>query len=512
MAAAMKAQKTGLLELRVTVDRWIRVLATLTEETLTVSPGEVAEEPVKPNPTPAGDINGDPANLSSFPVPETITNVKRTVRVTKQDVGGLGISIKGGKENKMPILISKIFKGLAADQTEALYVGDAILSVNGSDLREATHDDAVQALKKTGKEVILEEFCSRRPRFPEFSSWSHSQTSVTEATVKYIKEMSAFFKNTLPGAPLPWDSPHATPQKGADVLPTELKEARTIPLKMCQVTRKQCPPDTENRYFEVISSSRKSSVFLRAKDPAMAQSWYNAIQAGVSALVPRVRDELRAMQAGLEVKHMGWITEQATQGPERPVLALLTERDLLLYPTLPDSKDGINSPAKSHPLITTRLVHSGPGKSSPLLDSELSFGLRTGTKQGVETHLFRVDSAKELSAWTHMLVDGCHNAAELIQEVTTACSWNGKECNLGVHIDEGFSLFTEEMGIRKTVLLQQPFERLRMSSDDGVHMIFLDFGGPEAEIQLDLHSCPKTMVFIIHSFLSAKVKRLGLLA
>lgn len=63
-----------------------------------------------------------------------------------------------------------------------------------------------------------------------------------------------------------------------------------------------------------------------------------------------------------------------------------------------------------------------------------------------------------------------------------ACSWNGKECNLGVHIDEGFSLFTEEMGIRKTVLLQQPFERLRMSSDDGVRMIFLDFGGPEAEI------------------------------
>lgn len=56
----------------------------------------------------------------------------------------------------MPILISKIFKGLAADQTEALYVGDAIMSVNGYDLREATHDEAVQALKKTGKEVILE--------------------------------------------------------------------------------------------------------------------------------------------------------------------------------------------------------------------------------------------------------------------------------------------------------------------------------------------------------------------
>lgn len=487
MAAAMKAQKTGLLELRVTVDRWIRVLATLTEDALTLNPGETAEEPVKPSPIPAGAINGDPPNLSSSPVPETITNVKRTVRVTKQDVGGLGISIKGGKENKMPILISKIFKGLAADQTEALYVGDAILSVNGYDLREATHDEAVQALKKTGKEVILE--------------------------VKYIKEMSAFFKSAgSPGAGLPWDSPPSTPQRGTEPSLAEVKEPRSIPLKMCQVSRKQCPPDTENRYFEVVSSNRKHSMFLRAKDPAMAQSWYNAIQAGAANLLQRVKEEMKSMQPGMEVKHLGWIAEQMAQGPEKPVLAVLTDKDLLLYSSMPENKDNLSNPTKSYPLITTRLVHSGPGKSSPLLDSELSFGVRSGTKQGVETRVFRVDSPKELSLWTHLLVEGCHSAAELVKEVTTACSWNGKECTLGVHIDEGFTLFTEEMGVRKSILLQQPFERLKMSSDDGVRMMFLDFGGPEAEIQLDLHCCPKTIVFIIHSFLSAKVKRLGLLA
>lgn len=74
------------------------------------------------------------------------------------------------------------------------------------------------------------------------------------------------------------------------------------------------------------------------------------------------------------------------------------------------------SPLLSSPV---RLVHSGPGKSSPLLDSDLSFGLRSGTKQGVETHVFRVDSAKDLSTWTHLLVEGCHSAAELIKEVTT---------------------------------------------------------------------------------------------
>ena len=94
-------------------------------------------------------------NLYSLP-PENITGRKRRVRLMKEDGNGLGISIKGGRENKMPILISKIFPGMAADRTEKLFVGDAILSVNGEDLREATHDDAVRALKRAGQVVELE--------------------------------------------------------------------------------------------------------------------------------------------------------------------------------------------------------------------------------------------------------------------------------------------------------------------------------------------------------------------
>ena len=41
---------------------------------------------------------------------DKIPEGKRSVRVTKEAGQGLGISIKGGRENKMPILISKIFK------------------------------------------------------------------------------------------------------------------------------------------------------------------------------------------------------------------------------------------------------------------------------------------------------------------------------------------------------------------------------------------------------------------
>lgn len=172
-----RAQRSGLLEVLVR-DRWHKVLVNLSEDALVLSceegaaaynglgtatngsfcrgsgtghPGTgVAQAPDSPA--------GVRTAFTDLPeqVPESISNQKRGVKVLKQELGGLGISIKGGKENKMPILISKIFKGLAADQTQALYVGDAILSVNGADLRDATHDEAVQALKRAGKEVLLE--------------------------------------------------------------------------------------------------------------------------------------------------------------------------------------------------------------------------------------------------------------------------------------------------------------------------------------------------------------------
>ena len=56
----------------------------------------------------------------------------------------------------MPIIISKIFPNMPAEQTGQLYIGDAILAVNGKDLHHVSHEEAVQILKKAGKEVELQ--------------------------------------------------------------------------------------------------------------------------------------------------------------------------------------------------------------------------------------------------------------------------------------------------------------------------------------------------------------------
>ena len=130
--------------------QWCRVYVTLGEDALTLSLDDHPDNAAILN---GGSSNGAPEGYGQDSLPESIAGQKRIVRVMKEDTNGLGISIKGGKENKMPILISKIFKGMAADKTEKLYVGDAILSVNGEELRDATHDEAVKALKRAGKAV-----------------------------------------------------------------------------------------------------------------------------------------------------------------------------------------------------------------------------------------------------------------------------------------------------------------------------------------------------------------------
>ncbi len=48
----------------------------------------------------------------------------------------------------------------------------------------------------------------------------------------------------------------------------------------------------------------------------------------------------------------------------------------------------------------------------------LTFGLRSGTRQGVEAHTFRVETPRDLSTWSRAAVQAAHHAASLIKEVS----------------------------------------------------------------------------------------------
>uniref|UniRef100_A0A0N5CFV1 PDZ domain-containing protein n=1 Tax=Strongyloides papillosus TaxID=174720 RepID=A0A0N5CFV1_STREA len=61
---------------------------------------------------------------------------------------GLGMSITGGKEHGVPIIVSEIHPGQPAEKCGEIFVGDALLSCNGHNLRGAMHNDAVKILMK----------------------------------------------------------------------------------------------------------------------------------------------------------------------------------------------------------------------------------------------------------------------------------------------------------------------------------------------------------------------------
>lgn len=82
--------------------------------------------------------------------------VIRTVTVTREPGEGLGMSVTGGREHGVPILISELEADGPAARTQQLYVGDAILSVNRVDLRQAGHKEAVSLLSAHPGNVTLE--------------------------------------------------------------------------------------------------------------------------------------------------------------------------------------------------------------------------------------------------------------------------------------------------------------------------------------------------------------------
>ncbi|XP_073187331.1 gamma-1-syntrophin isoform X8 [Lepidochelys kempii] len=91
---------------------------------------------------------------------------ERTVTIRRQTVGGFGLSIKGGAEHNIPVVISKISKEQRAELSGLLFIGDGILQINGINVRKCRHEEVVQVLRNAGEEVTLTvSFLKRAPAF-----------------------------------------------------------------------------------------------------------------------------------------------------------------------------------------------------------------------------------------------------------------------------------------------------------------------------------------------------------
>ncbi|NWR35949.1 INADL protein, partial [Tachuris rubrigastra] len=105
---------------------------------------EVTSRSVFPPPLPV-----DPATCPIVPGQEM------TIEICKGR-SGLGLSIVGGKDTPLDaIVIHEVYEEGAAARDGRLWAGDQILEVNGIDLRNASHEEAITALRQTPQKVQL---------------------------------------------------------------------------------------------------------------------------------------------------------------------------------------------------------------------------------------------------------------------------------------------------------------------------------------------------------------------
>lgn len=351
----------------------------------------------------------------------------------------------------MPILISKIFKSMAADLTGQLYVGDAILSVNGIDLRDITHDEAVQVLKKAGKVVDLE--------------------------VRYLKEVMPYFT------------------RRQQIIEQQLQQQQNsffIPLKLAYVTSPNLAeasldiehPHVNNKIIEIYTSTYQrigletsiasfnnntktnslSYFCLKFGDPQSAKLWLNKIYSIIEKLTTQAIQETNQLFQMLNkthtfhLKYLGWVNEQVLinnmqqhsmsnnssissslssnnaatsnslannlkgQFQSKPIVCALMNDSLLAYEQVPQSTEEWLQPIYNYSLLVTRLVLQLTNTQNGLYsgasgEESFNFLTRHGTSRGVVSHLFRCLNKSDFKNWTSLIEKQTCTAIALIKHV-----------------------------------------------------------------------------------------------
>ncbi|XP_063397054.1 multiple PDZ domain protein-like isoform X1 [Mytilus trossulus] len=103
--------------------------------------GESSTDPMEEK-TPQPETN-DPKTCAIIPGRETYIEIEKGRT-------GLGLSIVGGNDTLLgAIIVHEVYEDGAASRDGRLWAGDQVLEVNNEELREASHDYAIQVLRQT---------------------------------------------------------------------------------------------------------------------------------------------------------------------------------------------------------------------------------------------------------------------------------------------------------------------------------------------------------------------------
>ncbi|XP_013359785.1 PREDICTED: gamma-2-syntrophin isoform X4 [Chinchilla lanigera] len=381
----------------------------------------------------------------------------RTVTLRRQPVGGLGLSIKGGAEHCVPVVISKIFKDRAADRSGMLFIGDAVLQVNGIHVEHATHEEVVHLLRNAGDEVtITVEYLREAPSFLKLPlgspgpSSSHSSRTSSPLFDSGL-HLNGHCSHTAPSLP---SSPTADEPK----YEKRWLDTLSIPLSMARISRyKAGTGSLRSHAFEVLALDGARSGVLQFSTAQDCGDWLHAISANISHLMLQsMKMANKCCSPGNQVVHMGWVNERL-QGA----------------------------------------------------DSSQALGSKFLALKGSSVYIF---SSPPVSTADWLRAENVYNLCEVLFKVhkskTYMCSWQGEVLCFTVDFALGFTCFDSKT---KNVLWRFKFSQLKGSSDDGNTRVKLLFQNPDTKQiemkELEFQDLP-AVLHCVHAFMASKVASL----
>ncbi|XP_063144248.1 gamma-1-syntrophin isoform X2 [Rattus norvegicus] len=420
---------------------------------------------------------------------------ERTVTIRRQTVGGFGLSIKGGAEHNIPVVVSKISKEQRAELSGLLFIGDAILQINGINVRKCRHEEVVQVLRNAGEEVTLTvSFLKRAPAFLKLplnedcacapsdqSSGTSSPLCDSGLHLNYhpnnTDTLSCSSWPTSPG--LRWE------KRWCDL--------RLIPLLHARFS--QYVPGTDlsrQNAFQVVAVDGVCSGILQCLSAEDCMDWLQAIATNISNLTKH------------NIVYMGWCEaweqESLQDRVYTPVFLALRGSCLYRFLSPPVTTWDWTRAEKTFSVceIMCKVL-----KDSDLLDRRKH--CFTMQSECGEDLYFSVELESDLAQWERAFQTATFLEVERIQCKTYACVLESHLMGLTIDFSTGFICFD---AATKAVLWRYKFSQLKGSSDDGKSKIKFLFQNQDTK-QIEAKELEFSNLFAvlhcIHSFFAAKV-------
>ncbi|XP_059022459.1 gamma-1-syntrophin [Mustela lutreola] len=453
---------------------------------------------------------------------------ERTVTIRRQTVGGFGLSIKGGAEHNIPVVISKISKEQRAELSGLLFIGDAILQINGINVRKCRHEEVVacqphfgrswkveglllvmvQVLRNAGEEVTLTvSFLKRSPAFLKLplnedcacapsdqSSGTSSPLCDSGLHLNYhpnnTDTLSCSSWPTSPG--LRWE------KRWCDL--------RLIPLLHSRFS--QYVPGTDlsrQNAFQVIAVDGVCSGIIQCLSAEDCVDWLQAIATNISNLTKHnIKKINRNFPVNQQIVYMGWC-EAREQDPLQDRVyspTFLALRGSCLYKFLAPPVTTWDW-TRAEKTFSVYEIMCKILKDSDLLDRRKH--CFTVQSESGEDLYFSVELESDLAQWERAFQTATFLEVERIQCKTYACVLESHLMGLTIDFSTGFICFD---AATKAILWRYKFSQLKGSSDDGKSKIKFLFQNPDTK-QIEAKELEFSNLFAvlhcIHSFFAAKV-------